>query len=598
MENLFFLRFLVSSLIVSGLTLVIMAIKRIGHNHISVKWQYNIWMIFLIMLIIPFIPQQFLSFTNPEGWMTQFMSPNGKDTHTIQTLTEAGNHLLYNEKGIQDFALSVDRSMVNDLNLLCISVWLIGMGICAGITMLGYRKLKIIKRSVMPLQSEELYELFEECKADLKIKKDIVLGKSSLVQTPIAFGIIKTYILLPTKTIDRLSLEDLKYILLHELGHYKNQDIVINYVMCALQIIYWFNPLVYLSFKRMRTDREIACDSTVLKMLDESHHIHYGRTIINFAEMVSESVPLTMTTGIGGSKNQIAKRIEKIAYFKKETKLMKIKSLMIFGLIGILIFSQAPFISVMAYENNLYPMKENQVTYEDLSAYFKGMEGSFVLYDLEADHYSIYNKQQSMKRVSPNSTYKIYSALIGLEEGIIKEGNLEIGWNGEQHPFEAWNQDQDLYSAIKDSVNWYFQHIDEEVGLEKLQYYFDEMAYGNRNLTGGVSSYWMESSLRISPIEQVDLLAAFYTKKLMFQPEHVDLLKEALKLSEKDGARLSGKTGTGIVDGKSINGWFIGYVEREGKTFIFATRVQGEDQAQGSLAMDITLSILEDKGIY
>jgi len=52
------------------------------------------------------------------------------------------------------------------------------------------------------------------------------------------------------------------------------------------------------------------------------------------------------------------------------------------------------------------------------------------------------------------------------------------------------------------------------------------------------------------------------------------------------------------VNGKVINGWFIGYVENNANTFIFATNIQGEDNAGGSAAVQITLSILKDKGIY
>ena len=598
MEPMFFLRFLMSSFIVSGLTLVIMAVKKIGYKHISVKWQYNIWMIFMVMLIIPFLPQEFFSFANIKGWgiHTTLLQENGGNT--IQALNQAGTQILEHERELQDLALSVNPSMIDTLNQILGKVWIMGMIGYAGMMILSQHKLYKIRKSMTFLDKEEVYELFEGCKARLNIKKSIILRQSPLVDTPIAFGAIKTYIVLPAKTIDQLSLEDFKYILLHELAHYKNKEIVMNYVTCFFQMIHWFNPLVYLGFKKMRTDREIACDNRVLKLLDKSHYIQYGRTIINFAEIISSVVPLHMTTSIGGSKTQIKTRIEKIAEFKRETKIMKLKSLMIFGLIGIVIFSQAPLMSVMAYDNKYDALEEKYIIYEDLSEYFKGFKGSFVLYDLEADQYSIYNKAQSMKRVSPNSTYKIYSGLIGLEEGVIRAQDSTLKWDGQFYPFEAWNQDQDLDSAMGQSVNWYFQSIDEAVGLEKLQYYFDEIGYGNSNLSGGISDYWMESSLAISPIEQVDLLKAFYTEELMFKKEHIDFLKETLQLSRRGEALLSGKTGTGMVEGKSINGWFIGYVEREGKTFFFATQIQGKDDAKGNVAKEITLSILEDKGIY
>ena len=94
------------------------------------------------------------------------------------------------------------------------------------------------------------------------------------------------------------------------------------------------------------------------------------------------------------------------------------------------------------------------------------------------------------------------------------------------------------------------------------------------------------------------MLKDFYTNNMVFKKENINTVKNALKLSEKNGAVLSGKTGTGAVNGKNINGWFIGYVEKDGKTFIFAANIQNEDGAKGSIAANITLSILKDRDIY
>ena len=203
-----------------------------------------------------------------------------------------------------------------------------------------------------------------------------------------------------------------------------------------------------------------------------------------------------------------------------------------------------------------------------------------------------------MTRVSPDSTYKIYSALIGLENNVIQVDDSKKGWNGQQYTYEAWNKDQDLNSAIKNSVNWYFQEIDQQVGYDKLQYYLDEIEYGNGDITGGIRDYWQESSLLISPVEQVELLTDLYTDNTLFESTHIAKVKEALKLEENNGAVLSGKTGTGMINDKEVNGWFIGYVEKNGQTYIFATNVQGEENTNGSLATKITLDILGDKNIY
>ena len=85
---------------------------------------------------------------------------------------------------------------------------------------------------------------------------------------------------------------------------------------------------------------------------------------------------------------------------------------------------------------------------------------------------------------------------------------------------------------------------------------------------------------------------------LMFQPSNMDIVKDAIKIKEELGVILSGKTGTGTVNNRDVNGWFIGYVEKDQNTYIFATNLSGEDNANGSLAINITLSILKDEMIY
>jgi bla regulator protein BlaR1 len=151
---------------------------------------------------------------------------------------------------------------------------------------------------------------------------------------------------------------------------------------------------------------------------------------------------------------------------------------------------------------------------------------------------------------------------------------------------------------MESSVNWYFQELDDRIGQDRLQAYLQQIGYGNENLSGGATPYWLESSLLISPVEQVNLLKALYTNQFGFQETHVETVKDAIRLAEKDGKVLSGKTGTGSVNNQNINGWFIGYVEDSGNTYFFATNIQSKGTSNGSTAAEITLSILRDKGIY
>src|SRR5699024_1635360 len=147
--------------------------------------------------------------------------------------------------------------------------------------------------------------------------------------------------------------------------------------------------------------------------------------------------------------------------------------------------------------------------------------------------------------------------------------------------------------------NWYFQDIDQKLGKEQLQHYFDKISYGNKNLSANLDSYWMESSLKISPIEQVQLLYELEENKYSFNEDNIQAIEKAIHIDDQRNGKLHGNSGTGTINSKDMYGWCIGFVKRTDRTFYFAANTQYEDgQATGNMAAEITTQILHDKYIY
>lgn len=584
---------IVIGFIVSSLTIaVIILIKKVFHNQLSARWQYNLWFLLLIALTLPFIPSHLFNFENN----ISFFDVNHSNRIGVP-VNDTGDHVIQNVNWLQDFTISVNPSLPDFLNIVITGTWMAGVFVLSVLTIQAWLKIKDIKSSTSEVKNKEVLLLFEQCKQDLDISRNIHVGESPLVKSAMTFGLFKTYVVLPTHFKEWMSMKDIKYIFLHELNHYKSKDILTNYLIVVFQILYWFNPLVWVAFREMRLDREIACDNAVLDSLDKHSYVEYGNTIINVADKVSQPGSFILANQLNGSKKQIKKRIEKIASFTTESKLLKRKSIAIFMLVGGFVASQVPFISVMAEDHTRYDFKSKQTIYEDLSEYFAGFEGSFVLYDMQTDQYRIYNENKSTLRVSPDSTYKIFSALFALESNVITSENSTMKWNGRQYPYDAWNRDHNLFTAMQNSVTWYFEDLDKRIQQDDMEAFLKQISYGNTDLSG-TGPYWLESSLKISPVEQVQLLKAFYTNQFRLKEKNVQTVKDTIRLEKKAGIQLSGKTGTGVVNNKNINGWFIGYVETKENTYFYATNIQNEDNAKGSIAAEITLSILRDKGIY
>ncbi|MDT8903039.1 penicillin-binding transpeptidase domain-containing protein [Anaeroselena agilis] len=236
---------------------------------------------------------------------------------------------------------------------------------------------------------------------------------------------------------------------------------------------------------------------------------------------------------------------------------------------------------------------------DDLGKYFRGYTGTMVIYDQAGDRYVVYNEPQSRKRLSPCSTFKIYNSLIGLETGVLaaEDEQTLVKWDGTRHSIESWNHDQTLASATRNSVVWYYQKLAARIGEQRMQEHLDAIGYGNRDISGGLTTFWLRSSLRISAMEQVEMLRRLYSGELPFAPRNVAVVRKNITLSADGKTPFMGKTGSGFENGRWLLGWFVGCVERDGNRYIFAVNIEAPDGASGGAARRIAEAVLKDFAI-
>ena len=595
----FSLRFLLCNSIICIFLGSLLGLKNLLQRQLSARMQYNLSIIFLAVLIVPFLPIN--SAPSSISWrhlLTASSSTNGD----IQTTFLSGNG--YNLDKINDFAVSVSTQIPTFIHTLLVFFWSIGIFIMFFLLYRSVKQIKALHSSALPLQNEELNALYIECLNEVNSKHTIPIYSTAFLKSPVLAGFLHPRIYLPIHLISdfnagTISATDIRYMLLHELQHYKHKDILIGYLINTVNVFYWFNPLIGYFLKRIRQERELACDSAVLQLLKETEYKSYGNTLINFAETIALT-PFPFTMGISGNAKQLKGRILNIASFRKPTFTQKIRGYLICLFVSTVIIGCVPILSAYASDQTGYHFDTTRknITQLNLSSNFGNYTGSFVLYDQATDKWNIYNIDNASTRIPPNSTYKIYDALLGLESGIITPEHSTFTWNGEPCPFDSWESDQDLTSAMHNSVNWYFQAIDSQAGFQSVKTFLQTINYGNQNTGTNLNLYWTDFSLKISPIEQVELLQNFYQNNFHFDRKNIQAVKNALLLSTTSSGSLYGKTGTGRVNGKDVNGWFVGYIESDNNTYYFATNIQAPSNATGSQATEITEAILSDFGIW
>lgn len=584
MQN-FGIHFLLSNFILAGLTGFILAVRRLLRGRVSPQIQYRLWFLWLAFLFVPFLPVDLSEFSFRE-LICDSVSQVGERT---AALTEKAFGA-FSVPG--DFAVSISSGTSGSLNRILLSAWAAGAAAACGFLIFSWIRFRRIRRSARTVENPSVRKIFDSCKQEMNLQRQVELYSTEALKSPAAAGIFRPSVYLPVSVLSDFRKDSLRYVLLHELQHFRQHDSVVNLLAEFGRILYWFNPAVWYGMKKMRLDREIACDSAVLEILKDCEYSGYGHTLLDLAEKVS----FPFSSGLGGSSSQIRLRILNIAGYRRDNRRRKRRGILAYLLSTALFLICAPLLTIWGSEDvYAFDAGDKKVVSLDLSEEFQDYEGSFVLYDSVGKTWKIYGLARAQKRVAPDSTYKIYAALHGLEEGVISPEESEMEWDGRSCPFDEWEQDQDLASAMKNSVNWYFQRIDAGLGAGSVRKFLKKIHYGNGAVGRDLALYWTDQTLKISPVEQVELFRKLYEHMLPFSDENMDAVIDALYLGESDTGTLYGKTGTGQVDHKNVNGWFTGCLETSGNVYYFAVNIQSDEGASGSRAAEITRKILEER---
>lgn len=214
-------------------------------------------------------------------------------------------------------------------------------------------------------------------------------------------------------------------------------------------------------------------------------------------------------------------------------------------------------------------------------------------------------------RATPASTFKVALAAMGFDAGILTDAHTpELpfkdgypDWAG-----DTWRQPTDPAHWMRYSVLWYSQQMAPHLGLERLETYARDFDYGNADLSGddgrdnALTDSWIDSSLEISPLEQVAFLARLRDGGL---PISADATKKTIGLMPVypagDGWTVYGKTGSARLNSERKAGarapgvgWFVGWAEKGPETLVFARLNRYEGDWSGIPGLLTRKGLLED----
>ena len=236
----------------------------------------------------------------------------------------------------------------------------------------------------------------------------------------------------------------------------------------------------------------------------------------------------------------------------------------------------------------------------ELAALFAaaGVEGTLVIAAFDGDPVHVHNTPRAARRFPAASTFKILNTLVVLEEGVVAGPDALIPWDGRVYDMPDWNRDHTLASAFATSCVWCYQTLARQIGAERYRRHLERVGYGELDEPFDPAAFWLDGTLTISALEQVEFLRRVILSTLPYHASSYAGLRRIMLAETTEQHRLFAKTGWATRATPPI-GWYVGYVETKTPeaTWIFALNIDTNGAADLPLRGDLVRAGLRAKGI-
>ncbi|MDE7013659.1 MAG: M56 family metallopeptidase, partial [Kineothrix sp.] len=306
--------------------------KQFLKNKVSRQWQYYIWLIAILRLLLPFGPEtSFMGKTYQAveeaiyqaASLPQQQPPLNPSADVLSPTANLGADNENRNQPAQD--LTATHPLQNIVSLLINHTWLIWLVIALGMLI---RKVTIyqdflqyISAGLTPVSDIGILNRLSIVAEKAGIKKPIELYINPLISSPLLIGFFHPYIVFPS---DKISEKDFQYIALHELMHYKRRDMFYKWLVQITVCLHWFNPLVHLMSRETTKACEFSCDEAVLAKIGYDNAQDYGKTLLDAMAAVGKYKESLGAVTLSENKQLLKERLGAIMNLKKRSKVIQL----------------------------------------------------------------------------------------------------------------------------------------------------------------------------------------------------------------------------------------------------------------------------------
>ncbi|WP_230190748.1 M56 family metallopeptidase [Paenibacillus sp. CECT 9249] len=275
-----------SSITMSAIALLYIAITPWLAKKFSAKGRYYTWLVIIVGFIIPFR-------LHPQAAVIRLdtLIPAMKTTNAA--LDQAVSHTAATSPNFPWYMLAG-------------GIWLAGAIVFLACHAIRHRRfLKMVRRWGAPVSDRETLGVLHEVQAKLGVTQQVRLRACPGISSPMLLGFVRPTVLLPS---DSISIDGLSLILKHELVHWKRKDVWFKTIVLLAASLHWFNPLVYRIAREIALQCELACDEEVIKHSDLTKRQQYVEAIIGVMRQRSRGKS-AFSTSFSDSKLSMKQRV-------------------------------------------------------------------------------------------------------------------------------------------------------------------------------------------------------------------------------------------------------------------------------------------------
>lgn len=476
-----------TSLMASILVGFILCIKVLFRNKLTPRWQYMLWIVLMIRLLLPWSPDSsysIYSLLSYSSSVSEVIPKNMPSTESIvnietnHTVELESNSETVTKNGEPEVNASAEQQTTFSLYKLALYVWLAGVIVLAVITFITNRRLYSYIKKQADITDEQVITVFNRCKQSMKMKKAVSLRLAGKIASPTVFSFFRPKVLLSKKHMKVLNEQQLQYVFYHELAHIKRNDVAVNWIMYSLLLLNWFNPILWYAYFCMREDQELACDAYALTFIDKEEQIAYGHTIITLLEHYSYQAP--SLANLSRNKRTLKRRIVMIKKFQKKSYRLSVLGVIVIVAIASLSLFNAR--TTEGKEKQKDKVEQPKDTYQNAVDMLFGTEEnakkeyrySARVYEQKTDY--LYLAEKALTKDEFQQYIKLYKEIINIQKkGAPRDSDYEsiffreerLTKDDREKLYALYDQskpfDDKVYESLNYTVKEAQQHVDFQI---------------------------------------------------------------------------------------------------------------------------------------